>query len=151
LPEGLEAVEILDGAAVEAFGLGLVAEEQLPAVGLAGHALESFAEGVGAVLAAGDFDVAIAGELLAHGDEGDLIVVEGLVHAGAEQACLQAGGADHRLLGERHAFEGELFLGVFGAIEGDEVLGEMGDFVEVLNADDGEGGGGEAVRAGVLG
>ena len=49
------------------------------------------------------------------------------------------------------ALEGELFLGVDGLIDGGEVVGEMGDFVEVLQADDGEGGGGEAVFAGVRG
>jgi hypothetical protein len=42
--EGFEAVEIFEGAAVLAFGLGLVAEEERPTVGLAGEAEEAFAE-----------------------------------------------------------------------------------------------------------
>ena len=60
--EGLEAVEFLDGAAVEALGLGLVAEEEGPTVGLPGEAVEAFGEEEVAVLGAGDFDIAIAGE-----------------------------------------------------------------------------------------
>ena len=55
------------------------------------------------------------------------------------------------MLGEGDAFEGEEFLGVDGLVEGDEVVLEVGDFLEVFEADDGEGGGGEAVFAGILG
>ena len=40
--------------------------------------------------------------------------------------------------------------GVDGLVDGGEVGSEMGDLIEVLQADDGEGGGGEAVSAGVL-
>jgi hypothetical protein len=36
-------------------------------------------------------------------------------------------------------------------IEGDEVFAEVGDLIEVFEADDGEAGGGEAVFAGILG
>jgi hypothetical protein len=43
LPQGFEPVELLDGAAVVAFGLGLIAQSQGPTVGLFHHALESFA------------------------------------------------------------------------------------------------------------
>ena len=147
----LDAIEFFDGAAVEALGLGLVAEEQRPTVGVFDHAMESFAQGVGAVLAAGDFDISIAGQGSAHGGPWGLIVIEGLIHAYGEESGFEARGAENGLLGQRHAFEGELFLGVFRTIDVDEVLGEMGDFVEVLDADDGEGGGCEAVGAGVLG
>jgi hypothetical protein len=54
--------------------------------------------------------------------------------------------------GERPRFsEGEEFLGVDGLVDGDEVVAEAGDFLEVFEADDGEGGPGEDVFAGVLG
>jgi hypothetical protein len=79
LPQGLEPVELLDGAAVVA------------------------------VLGAGDFDIPIAGELCVHEDHG-----------------------------------------VTGVVEGDEVASEMGDFIEVFEADDGESGGREAVFARIL-
>ena len=134
-----------------AFGLGLIAQEQGPTVGLPDHAVETFAQGVVAVLGAGDFDIAIAGEALAHGVEGIAAAVEGLVEAGGEEAGLEAGGAEESLLGEGHALEGEEFLGVDGLVDGGEVGREMGDLVQVFEADDGEGGGGEAVRAGVPG
>ena len=74
---GFEAVEFFDCAAVEAFGLGLIAQEQRPAVGLAGYGLKAFGQGEVAVLGAGDFDVSIAGEVGAHGDEGPARVIEG--------------------------------------------------------------------------
>jgi hypothetical protein len=77
------------------------------------------------------------------------VVVEGYVEAVGEEAGFEAGGAEDRLLRERHALEGEQFLGVDGLVDGGEISFEMGDFVEVFEADDGEGGGGKAVRAGV--
>jgi hypothetical protein len=43
-----------------------------------------------AVLGAGDFDIAIAGVVLAHGDDGIADTVEGLVEAGGEEAGLEA-------------------------------------------------------------
>ena len=48
--EGFEAVEFLDGAAVLALGLGLIAEEKLPGVFLFCRAAETFGDGVVAVL-----------------------------------------------------------------------------------------------------
>ena len=77
--------------------------------------------------------------------------VEGLVEAGGEEAGFEAGGAEEGLLGEGDAFDGEEFLGVDGPVGGDEVVPEVGDLIEVFEADDGEVGGGEAVFAGVLG
>jgi hypothetical protein len=77
--------------------------------------------------------------------------VEGLVEAGGEEAGFEAGGAEDGLLGEGHAFEGEEFLGVDGVIGCDEVFAEVGDLIEVFEADYGESSGGEAVFAGVLG
>src|ERR1039457_1900754 len=43
-----------------AFRLGLIAQERGPTVGLAGHAMETFAQQVVAVLGARDFDIASA-------------------------------------------------------------------------------------------
>ncbi len=77
--------------------------------------------------------------------------VAGLVEAGGEEAGFEARGAEEGLLGESDALKGEEFLGVDGLVEGDEVFLEVGDLLEVFKADDGEGGGGEAVFAGVLG
>ena len=43
--------------------------------------------------------------------------------------------------------EGEQFLGIDGLVDGDEVGAEVGDFLNVFEADDGEAGGGEAMLA----
>ena len=104
-----------------------------------------------AVLGAGDFDIAITGEFWAHEEDGVAGGVEGLVEAGGEEAGFEARGAEDGLLGEGDALDGEEFLGVDGLVDGDEVGSEMGDLMEVFEADDGEGGGGEAVFAGILG
>jgi hypothetical protein len=76
--------------------------------------------------------------------------VEGLVEAGGEEAGFEAGGAEDGLLGEGHAFEGEEFLGVDGVIGCDEVFAEVGDLIELFEANYGESSGGEAMFAGVL-
>jgi hypothetical protein len=149
--EGFEPVELLDGAAVVTFGLGLIAEEERKAVGLAGHAVEAVSQQVIAVLGAGDFDIAVAGDDGVHQADGLAAVVEGLVEAGGEEAGFEAGAAENGVLGEGDAFEGEDLLGVDGLVEGDEVVAEVGDFLEVLEADDGEGRAGELVLAGILG
>ncbi len=150
-PQRFEPFELLDGAAVVAFGLELVAHGEGPTVGLANHAVETFAEEVVAVLGAGDFDIAIADEFGGHQDDGVAGGVEGLVEAGGEEAGFQSRGAEECLLGEGDAFDGEEFLGVDRLVEGDEVGAEALDFIEFFEADDGEGGGGEAVFAAVLG
>jgi hypothetical protein len=133
-----------------AFGLGLVAQEDRPAVGLADQAEEAVGETVVAVLGDGDFDIAVAGEFFAHGREGVAVAVEGFVEAAGEEARLEAGGAENGLLSEGHPFEGEEFLRVDWLIDGDEVVFEIGDFLGVFQADDGEGGSSEAVLGGVL-
>jgi hypothetical protein len=79
------------------------------------------------------------------------VAIDRRIEAGGEEAGLEAGGAEHSLLRESHALEGEQFLGVDGLVDGGEVGSEMGDLVEVLKADDGESGGGEAVSAGIAG
>ena len=132
-----------------AFRLGLIAQEQGPTVGAAGHPVEAFAQQVVAVLGACDFDIA-AGEFRVHEGYGVAEAVAGLIEAGGEEAGFEAGGAEERLLGESDALEGEEFLGVDGLVEGHEVVREMGDLLEVFEADDGEGGGGEAVFSGIL-
>jgi hypothetical protein len=134
-----------------ALGLGLVAEEERPAVGLADEAEEAIGETVIAVLGASDVEIALAGEFLAHGSEGVVVGVESFVEGGGEEAGFQAGGTEDGLLGEGHALQGEEFLRVDGLVDGDEVACEVVDFVEVFEADDGEGRGGEAVLDGVLG
>ena len=98
----------------------------------------------------GDFEIAGA-HILIHEDQGPVPFIDGLVEAGGEDAGLQAGGAEHGLLGQGDAFDGEEFLGVDGPIDGYGVVAEMADFVDVFEAHDGEGGGGEPVFAGVLG
>jgi hypothetical protein len=117
-----------------------------------GEAVEAFGEEEVAVLGAGDLDIAVAGEGLIHGEEGFVVGdVEGLVEAVGEEAGFEAGGAADGLLGDGHALESEHFLGVDGLVGGGEVGLEVNDLLEVFEADDGEGGGGEAVAAGVFG
>jgi hypothetical protein len=149
--EGFEAVEFLDGAAVVALGLSLITQQEGEAIGLAGHAMEAIAEQEVAVLGAGDFDVAVAGYGGIHEADGFAGAVEGLVQAGGEEAGFEAGAAEDGVLGEGDAFEGEEFLGVDGLVESDEVVAEMGDFLKVFEADDGEGRAGELVFACILG
>ena len=59
--------------------------------------------------------------------------------------------AEHGLLGQSDALDGEQLLGVDGPVDGNQIGAEMGDFLEVFEADDGEVRGGETVLAGVLG
>ena len=59
MPEGFEALEFLEGAAVEAFGLGLVAEEEGPGVGGFGEAVKAIGQDEVAVLGPGDFVVVV--------------------------------------------------------------------------------------------
>ncbi len=53
-------------------------------------------------------------------------------------------------MGEGDPLDGEQFLGVDGFVDGKQVVRQMGDIVEIFEADDGERGWGEAVFA-VLG
>jgi hypothetical protein len=113
--------------------------------------MEAVAHQVVAVLGASDFDIAVAGDDRVQEADGFAVVVEGLVEGGSEETGFEAGAAEDGLLGQGGALEGEEFLGVDGLIEGDEVVAEMGDFLKILDADDGEGRAGEHVFAGVLG
>src|ERR1700686_5918780 len=144
MPEGLEAVEILEGAAIFAFSNDLVTKEQRPGLGYlaSGHAMEAFGGGVGAVLGLRDGEIAIADEVLGHADEEAAGGVEGFVEASGEEAALEVGDAEHGLLGEGDALDGEQLLGIDGTVNGNQIGAEAGDFLEIFEADDGEGRGG---------
>jgi hypothetical protein len=75
---------------------------------------------------------------LAERQGGGTQVAERLVHAGSEQAALEAYGAQRGLLGDGHALEGERFLGIDGPVDGNEAGAEASDFVDLFEADDGE-------------
>ena len=64
---------------------------------------------------------------------------------------MEAFDAEEGLLGEGDALDGEELLGVDGLVDGDGVFAKLGDLVDVFEADDGEGGGGESMFAGVEG
>jgi hypothetical protein len=106
--------------------------------------MEAVAQQVVAILGAGDFDIAVAGDGGVHEADGFAAAIEGRVEAGGEVAGFETGAAKDGVLGEE-------LLGVDGLVDGDEVVAEAGDFLEVFKADDGEGGPGENVFAGVLG
>src|ERR1035441_9102348 len=74
---------------------------------------------------------------------------EGSVEATGQHAGLEAGDAEEGHLAEGDALDGEDFLGVDGAVGVEGVLAEVVEGLEVFEADDGEGGAGEAVFAGV--
>jgi hypothetical protein len=131
-----------------AFRLGLIAEEEGPTVARARHPLETLREAVVAVLVARDLDV--IDEIVGQKDERLFGGGHGQVEARGEETGLEAGGAEKRLLGEGDALDGEKFLGVDGLVDRDEVGLEIGDFVEFLDADNLEHGGGEAVFTCVL-
>src|ERR1035437_2786305 len=112
--------------------------------------MEAFGEEVVTVLGLGDFVIPVD-ERVADAHEGFAVTGEGLIEEGGGDAGMEAFDAEEGLLGEGDALDGEEFLGVDGLVDGDGVLAEVGDFVDVFEADDGEGGGGESVFTGVLG
>jgi len=146
--EGFEAVEIVGGSAVLALGLGGIAEVETEDVGVDGEALEAFDEQEVAILRAADFDS--GDEFVGHGQPRLLIEGDHVVEAGGEEAGFQAGGAQEGELGEGDALDGEHLLGVDGLVDIDGVVLEIGDLLEIFEADNGVIGGGEAVLAGVL-
>ena len=85
------------------------------------------------------------------GWKGLAVGVHGVIEAGGEEAGLEAGAAEERVLGDGDALDGEEFLGVGGAVTGHEIGAEIGDGLGVFETDDGEFDGGEAVPAGILG
>jgi len=76
--------------------------------------MEAIAQQEVAVLGAGDFDIAVAGDGGIHEADGFAGAVEGLVEAGGEEAGFEAGAAEDGVLGKGDAFEGEELLGVDG-------------------------------------
>jgi hypothetical protein len=148
--ELLQAVEILHGAAVEALGLGLVAEQEGESQGLAReHGAETAGEPVIVVLAYGELQA--VGEIGLAEDEGLAIAVQGLFEAVGEEAGFHEGDAKHTVLGQGDAFDGEHFLGVDGLIEVDGVGAEVGYGCGVFGADHGIIAGVEGEFAAVLG
>jgi len=142
-------VKIFDGTAIETLGLGLEAEESRGNIGLAVEDIEAVGEPEGSVLGEGGLD-ALA-DLGSLEDVRLLGAAHGLVEAVGEEAGFEGVHAEHGVLGEGDALDGEAFLGVDGLVGGDGVGGEGGDSGSILHADDGEGVGIEAVLAGVLG
>jgi hypothetical protein len=113
--------------------------------------MEAFGERIVAILGAGDFDIAITDEFLGHGEDRMPGGFEGLIEACGKQAGLEARGAEERLLGQGHALNSEQFLSVNGLVSGYKVALEMGHFLQVFQANDGERGGPKTMLAGVLG
>jgi hypothetical protein len=144
-----EALEVLDGAAVLALYLRLVAQDEGPHGGLAGHALEAFGHGVVPVLVAPDLVVGV--EFGVEAEYGGPVGVEGAVDAGDEHAGFEAPAADHRELADGDALDGEDLLGGLGLVVGEGVGAEVVELAVLLQAEDGDGGGGEGVLAGVEG
>jgi hypothetical protein len=146
-------MEIFDGAAMEALGLGLKSKECGGDIGLPGEAIEAEGEPVGAVLFEGDVDA--VGEFGSIEDEWVGGAGHGLIEAVGEEAGFEDGHAAHGVFGEGDAFDGIAFLGIDGLIgsgpRGHPVGDEGRDGGAVLDADDGEGVGVEGVLAGVLG
>ena len=135
--KGLQTLEVLDGAAVEALVLSLVAEEKSPGWGTRRHVVKAFGQGQVLSLARGHLGVVESGEIVA-----------GVEEAGAEETAFEAGGAQDVLLGDGDALDGVKLLAVDGLVEAGAQLREV---VRALEDRGGRGAGGEAVFAGVLG
>jgi hypothetical protein len=120
-----EAMEIFDGAAIEALGLGLEAQERGADVGLPIEYVEAERKPIGAVL--GERDLDALGELGLIEDEGVGGAGHGLVEAIGKKAGLEGVHARHGVLGEGDAFDGGAFLGVDGLVGGDGAGDEAGD------------------------
>jgi hypothetical protein len=146
--EGSDSVEILDGAAVLALGLGRIAQAQGQGVGLGGAVLKSSSQQEVVFLCQREFGV--VEESRPYLDNGRIGESETLVETGGQEAGFQAGNAEYGVLGEGDALDGEEFLGIGGLVELDEVGAKVGDVIGVLDTEDGVSGGGEAVFAGVL-
>jgi hypothetical protein len=100
--------------------------------------MEAIAQQVVAVLGLAGFD--LLGELRVHGDAELSAGVEGFAKALAGESGFETGGAKDGLLGQGDALKGEEFLGVDGVVEVDQVFPEVGDLIEVFEANDGEAG-----------
>ena len=82
----------VDGAAIEALGLRLIAEKELPGVGFAVQAVEADGEAEAAILGAGDLD--IADELIVEEVVRSAVRGDGLIQGSGEETGLQAGAPE---------------------------------------------------------
>ena len=144
--EAADAFELLDGATVEALGLGLDAEEDHDIAGLLIQATEALVQDEVAVLGSGDVDVLDHFEI--HQAERAAVGVEGFIEASGVHAGFHPGTAVEGLLGEGDALDGPEFLGVDGLVGGDQVVAEVRDGIDFLQADDGKVLGDEGMFAG---
>jgi hypothetical protein len=147
--EGFEVLEILNGAAMESFGLGLVAEKNGDDVGLPVQAADTLAGPIGAGLLGGDFEV--MGDVGVFEDIGLGGALHGFFEAVGEEAGLESGEPEDGEVGEGDTIDGEALLGSDGTEGGGGVGAEVGDELGVFNANDGILGGVEGGLAGVLG
>jgi hypothetical protein len=143
--EGPDAVEVLDGAPVEALSLYLITEEKQEDIGLLEEAAEALGHGKGAILTPGDLD--IVDHVAVRHDERAAIGVERLVQGGGKDAAFDAGAEEERLLGYGDTLESEEFLRVDGLVAGDEVGEKIVDGVGLLDSHDGEVASAEGVLA----
>jgi hypothetical protein len=134
--EAADAFELLDGAAVEALGLGLDPEEDHDIAGLLIQATEALVRDEVAVLGSGDVDVLDHFEI----EQAERATVggEGFIEASGVHASFRPGTAVEGLLGEGDALDGPEFLGVDGLIGGDQVVAEVRDGIDFFEADDGK-------------
>jgi hypothetical protein len=144
--KGADAVELFKGPAVEALGLGLVTKEELP-VRFAAELREAGGCPVIVILAGGDLksvsefgvfeDSRVAGNL------------QRFLQAEGDEAAFDAVGTQQGVPGESEALDGEELLGVDGLVDGDQIGFEVGDGVDLFDADGGEARGIEEMLASV--
>ena len=146
--EGFQAIEVFDRAAVEALGLRLIAQEEFPGLGTGSENEEAFGEGEVLFLAAGHQQLGVAEAGI---QEVGGFGVTGVVEAGGKEAGFEADGAEQAELGGGDALDGQEFLGIDGAVDGNQVGAEIGDIVEAFEDGNGNVVGGAAVLAEVLG
>ena len=111
--------------------------------------MEAETEDVIAILGAGDLD--IAGQLLIDENYGLVVVRERFIEGVGEETRFEASRAEEGLLSEGDALDGKEFLSVDRLIDGNEVVLEASDFIELFEAHDCKVRRGEAMLAGVLG
>ena len=144
-----EPLEVLHGAAVLPLDLGLITDKEGPHGGLDCHALEAFGDGVVAVLSHVDLPVGV--EVGVDAEDAGAVVIEDAVGTGDEHAGFEAPAADHHELGDGDALDREDLLGGLGQVVGEGVGAEVVELAAFFEAEHGDGGGGEALFAGVEG
>jgi hypothetical protein len=133
--EGSEPFKLLDGAAIEALSLDLVAEEQRPVVGIAIEAAEAEGQPIVAILVGGHRTLSKFGDAEYARVGGEF---EALLEGAGHQTGFKAVAAEERVLREGNPLDGEKFLGIDGLVDGDEIGAKVGDLMDVLGADRGE-------------